>query len=213
MKWVPVVILIILSFLSSTGQDIIYKTNGDSVTAKVLKIESSEITYKKHSNLGGPDYVVLRSEVSVIVYENGSKDRFNETFDWPLPADSSSSDGVEMEDESEVYIIVERMPEFPGGIDEMMNFLAQNLKYPANAKDAGISGRVYINFVVYEDGSVRDAKVIRGIGGGCDEEALRVVNLMPKWKPGTQRGKKVRVSYNLPINFKLLNPARKKKKR
>ena len=71
------------------------------------------------------------------------------------------------------------------------------------AKDAGIKGRVYVNFVVYEDGSIKDVKLLRGIGGGCDEEAIRVVKAMPKWSAGKQRGKAVRVSYNLPINFTL----------
>ena len=196
----------------ASSQDIIHKTNGDSILVKVLKINSDEISYKKHSNLDGPDYIVSRSEVSVIVYENGSKDRFNETFDLPLTSDSSASDG-DLEEEPEVFTVVEIMPQFPGGQDELYRFLGENMKYPTEAKDAGISGKVYVNFVVYEDGSVRDAKVLRGIGGGCDEEALRIVNLMPKWTAGTQRGKNVRVSYNLPFNFTLLEPTRKKKKR
>ncbi|HEY9113120.1 MAG TPA: energy transducer TonB, partial [Bacteroidales bacterium] len=75
--------------------------------------------------------------------------------------------------------------------------------YPALAKESGIQGRVFINFVVEIDGRITDVKVLRGIGGGCDEEAVRVVQSMPKWKPGKQRGKPVRVSYNLPVKFTL----------
>lgn len=109
----------------------------------------------------------------------------------------------EVNSEPEIFTVVEQMPDFPGGVEELYRFLGKNMKYPAMAKDAGIKGRVYVNFVVYEDGSIKDVKVLRGIGGGCDEEAVRVVKSMPKWKAGKQRGKAVRVSYNLPINFTL----------
>ena len=109
----------------------------------------------------------------------------------------------EPEEEPQIFTIVENMPSFPGGEAKLFEYLGKNIKYPAMAKDAGIQGIVYVNFVVYEDGSIKDVKVLRGIGGGCDEEALRVVKSMPKWTPGKQRGKAVRVSYNLPIRFTL----------
>jgi len=105
--------------------------------------------------------------------------------------------------EEEIFIIVEEMPSFPGGEVKMMEYLAKNIKYPQMARESGIQGRVFINFVVEPDGHVSNVKVMRGIGGGCDEEAIRVVKAMPKWKPGKQRGKSVRVSYNLPVNFRL----------
>ena len=105
--------------------------------------------------------------------------------------------------EEEIFIIVEEMPSFPGGDVKMMEYLAKNIKYPQMARESGIQGRVFINFVVEPDGHVSNVKVIRGIGGGCDEEAVRVVKAMPKWKAGKQRGKAVRVSYNLPVNFRL----------
>ena len=84
-----------------------------------------------------------------------------------------------------VYTIVEQIPEFPGGTAKMMGFLAANISYPQTARDKGVEGRVYISFVVEKDGSVSDVKVLRGIGDGCDEEAVRVVRSMPNWKPGT----------------------------
>jgi TonB family protein len=116
-------------------------------------------------------------------------------------------------DADTVYNIVEQMPEFPGGEQAMMKFVAENVKYPQEAKDKNISGRVFVSFVIEKDGSVSNVKVLRGIGGGCDEEAARVISAMPKWKPGKQKGEPVRVSYQIPINFKLADdlkqPAKK----
>ena len=106
-------------------------------------------------------------------------------------------------DNDTVFSICEVMPEFPGGTEKFMEYLSGNIKYPEAAKDKNISGRVFIQFVVEKDGSVTNVGVMRGIGGGCDEEAIRVVKAMPKWKPGLQDGKPVRVSYILPVNFKL----------
>ena len=105
--------------------------------------------------------------------------------------------------EQEVFTIVEEMPDFPGGVAKLSEYLQKNIKYPQMARESGIQGRVFVNFVVEPDGSVSHVNVMRSLGGGCDEEAMRVVKAMPKWKPGKQRGKPVRVSYILPVNFKL----------
>ncbi len=112
---------------------------------------------------------------------------------------------VEEEDvqEQQIFMVVEQMPSFPGGMGALMKYLATHIKYPELAKESGIQGRVFINFVVEPDGSIDHVKVLRGIGGGCDEEAVRVVKSMPKWNPGKQRGKPVRVSFNLPVKFTL----------
>ena len=110
----------------------------------------------------------------------------------------------EIEDlETEVFTIVEQMPEFPGGDEALHQLLKDKIEYPESAKTDSIQGRVFVNFVVEPDGSVSEVKVLRGIGGGCDEEAMRAVKSMPKWKPGMHRGKAVRVSYTIPIVFKL----------
>ena len=106
-------------------------------------------------------------------------------------------------DTDQVFQVVEVDPEFPGGMEALTKYLSENIKYPEQAKKDKIQGKVYISFVVEKDGSVADAKVLRGIGGGCDEEALRVVNAMPKWTPGKQRNTPVRVQFNLPVAFKL----------
>lgn len=105
--------------------------------------------------------------------------------------------------EQEIFKIVEEMPAFPGGEAKLMEYVAKNVKYPQIARETGVQGRVYVNFVVEPDGSVSNVSVLRGIGGGCDEEAVRVVQSLPKFKPGKQRGNPVRVQYTLPIVFKL----------
>ena len=105
--------------------------------------------------------------------------------------------------EQEIFQVVENAPAFPGGDMARMKFLQDNIKYPIMAKESGIQGTVYVTFVVERSGAVTDVKILRGIGGGCDEEALRVVKNMPKWEPGKQRGKPVRVQFNMPIKFTL----------
>jgi len=113
------------------------------------------------------------------------------------------SEEEESAEEAQIFMVVESMPEYPGGESALYSYLAENIKYPQMAKESGIQGRVFVTFVVERDGRVTDVRVLRGIGGGCDEEAIRVVEGMPKWAPGKQRGKSVRVQYNLPVKFTL----------
>lgn len=115
------------------------------------------------------------------------------------------------QDDPPIFTVVEEMPKYPGGLDAMYKFFGENIKYPEAAKKNGVSGKVYVQFVVMKDGTPKDFKVLRGIGAGCDEEALRVMKLMPKWEPGKQRGKPVNVQYNLPIKFTLDDGDDKKK--
>lgn len=105
--------------------------------------------------------------------------------------------------EEQIFMVVESMPSFPGGEQQLNKYLYESIKYPQMAKESGIQGRVFVTFVVEKNGEVTDVRVLRGIGGGCDEEAIRVVENMPKWTPGKQRGKPVRVQFNLPIKFTL----------
>lgn len=107
----------------------------------------------------------------------------------------------EEEEETEIFTVVESEPEFPGGMDSLFAFVQRNIRYPEAAWNQKIEGKVYVTFTVETDGSITNIKVLRDIGGGCGQEAVRVVSMMPKWKPGTQRGKPVRVQYNLPIVF------------
>lgn len=122
--------------------------------------------------------------------------------------DSLLSDIPEVEeyvDEKEIFLIVETMPEFPGGMAALNQYLSENIRYPQLAKENGIEGKVFLSFVVEKDGSITDIEVLRGIHGGkmCDDEAVRVVKAMSKWSPGKQRGKPVRYSFKLPVQFTL----------
>ena len=106
-------------------------------------------------------------------------------------------------DEQQIFTIVEEQPEFPGGMAECYKWIGKNLQYPTISAENGVQGRVTVNFVVNADGSIVDVKVLRGVDPYLDKEAIRVVSKMPKWKPGKQRGKAVRCSFNLPVRFKL----------
>lgn len=110
---------------------------------------------------------------------------------------------VEVVKEDQIFQVVEQQPEFPGGAGALLGYLGKNIKYPAAASRANVSGRVFMTFVVNTDGSIQDVQVLKGLGFGCDEEAVRVVKSMPKWKPGKQSGRPVRVKYNLPVSFVL----------
>ena len=103
----------------------------------------------------------------------------------------------------ETFMVVEQMPEFPGGIQELMSFLSKNIKYPKAAQENGIQGRVIVQFVVEKDGTPTEFKVMRSVDPDLDAEALRVMKEMPKWKPGMQKGQVVRVKYTLPVTFRL----------
>ena len=112
---------------------------------------------------------------------------------------------VEEEATEEIFVVVEQQPEFPGGMSALMKFLSDNIKYPVIAQENGIQGRVITTFVVERDGSITDINVVRGQDPSLDKEAVRVIKTMPRWKPGQQRGKPVRVRFTLPVQFRLAN--------
>lgn len=120
-----------------------------------------------------------------------------------MEVDFSDMETDEEQEEAPVFFIVEDMPEFPGGDAALHRYLATSVDYPVIAQENGIQGRVYVKFVINTDGSVTDVQIARGVDPSLDKEAIRVVKSMPKWKPGKQRGKSVRVSYTVPINFVL----------
>jgi len=151
----------------------------DSIKSKDLKIKSIQIFHSKCNSDSTISYI----------YEKTEKD--------------AASTEITEPEKPNVYTIVEEMPSYPGGENERNRFLAENINYPSKARDARIQGTTYISFIIDKEGSVTDVKVLRGIGGGCDEEAIRVVKLMPKWNPGKQNGKNVRVLFNMPIQFRL----------
>ncbi len=105
--------------------------------------------------------------------------------------------------EPEIFVIVEEMPEFPGGAEALLRYLHENIRYPQMARENRIEGLVVVQFIIDEKGVLSNVTVLRGIGGGCDEEAVRVIKTMPAWKPGVQRGIPVKVRYNVPVRFVL----------
>ncbi|MDI1322556.1 MAG: energy transducer TonB [Algoriphagus sp.] len=119
----------------------------------------------------------------------------------PLVDDSRKIPRISTADD--VYDIVENPPLPVGGVEGRNQYLASNIKYPASAREKGIEGMVVVAFVVDREGKITNAEILKGIGGGCDEEALRVINAAPNWEPGQQRGKDVKVRMRLPIHFKL----------
>jgi protein TonB len=107
------------------------------------------------------------------------------------------------ENNTQIFTAVEQEPSFPGGMEQFYRFLQTNIRYPAKAFENNVQGKVFLTFVVEKDGSLTDIKVVRGIGSGCDEEARRVFTISPKWKPGIQNGRPVRVQYTMPVSFSL----------
>lgn len=127
-----------------------------------------------------------------IAYESGEKATGEVTWN-----------ATDQKDEEEAFIVVEVMPEYPGGTDAMLEFLRTNIKYPQSCIDDKIQGRVLVKFVVEKDGSVTGAEVVKSVNKDLDAEALRVINMMPTWTPGKQKGQTVRVNYVVPVVFKL----------
>lgn len=115
----------------------------------------------------------------------------------PVKSDST------MPQQNQIFVVVEKMPTFPGGLKTLMTYLAKNIHYPEQAKKQGIQGRVFVHFVINKDGSISNVRVLKGLSPECDAEAVRAVENMPHWIPGEQKGQKVRVAFNLPIKFSL----------
>jgi len=175
-------------------------------TAEVVEEELVEITKQEEPKPQPVEVPKQTTQLEIVQDDVEVEDiEINAEVDQTEVIEEYVAPEIEEEEvvEQEIFQIVEEMPAFPGGDQKMLEYVAKNIKYPQIARESGIQGRVFVSFVVEPDGSVSNVKVLRGIGGGCDEEAMRVVKSMPKWKPGKQRGKPVRVSYNLPVNFRL----------
>jgi TonB family protein len=160
------------------------------------KIKWNKSSFKENPQIQNKSELGFDSSIEEVQAEE-----FVESPTVEMPAEKRIEE-IEPRQES-VFSYVEQMPEFPGGLDALMTFIRTRIQYPRLAIESGISGKVICGFIVNTDGSISDAKVLRGIGGGCDEEAIRVIKSMPNFKPGTQNGHPVRVRYNLPINFNL----------
>ena len=171
-----------------------------------INIKNRIVMMNKMKTRFGAWKAVAALPVMALLLMVGCKPAATENFDQEeIPFEASNVDVSAPLDANtnEVFSVVEVEPEFPGGVEALYKYLAENIKYPVLAKEKGTQGRVYVTFVVEKDGSVTDAKVLRGVSEEVDAEALRVINAMPKWKPGMQQGVPVRVQYNIPIVFKL----------
>lgn len=144
---------------------------------------------------------VVEDDVEVAEIEIDTEDDKDKQVVIQAPVQST---GIGVEDDAEViFQVVESMPSFPGGDAALFKYLGDNIKYPVIAQESGIQGRVICQFVVNRDGSIVDIEVVRSVDKSLDNEAIRVIERMPRWTPGKQRGKTVRVKYTLPVNFKL----------
>jgi TonB family protein len=202
------------------GEQILYYPNGKFYTkiSKEIGMTDTTVFYKE-----------CRDSTGNILAENGNGRwvEYNDDFSWAMDSGSilnglkdgawifTSEDGGYTDTTiykdgkainnaaNKIWSSVQSVPEFPGGLDAFNKFLSRNIKYPAYAKKNNIQGRVIITYVVERNGTLHDIKVTSGIGGGCDEEAVRVIKLSPPWKPGVQNGAPVRIRYSVPINFTL----------
>lgn len=176
-----------------------------SPTVKTVRSRLYEVLPDEQVVIEMPPPTVEMLENAQIGQENVKGEVFTELV---IPPDEMAKPGkgevigVKAKEE-ETLLFAEQQPEFFGGNEAFANFLQKNLKYPRAAAQAGVQGRVFVEFTVGIDGKIEKAKTIKGIGFGCDEEAIRVVSLMPHWMPGKQSGRPVRVSFTLPIAFQL----------
>ena len=182
---------IAVSIASSFAQDVITLKNGKEITALVYEIGDIDVKYKKIDNPNGPNYVLKKSDVLMIIYANGSKDEFTDTTSVTTPT------------VNQVQVSTETLPEFPGGEIALQQWLKDNLKYPDDAKKSEIQGKVVVSFIVDRDGSIYWVKVVQKVNSALDKEAVRLIKSMPKWKPATKKGKATEANYNLTISFKL----------
>lgn len=176
-------------------------------TATTVEEEIIPITKQEEiKNLPPPPPAV--TEVLEIVENNEQIENEAQIENTEADANTQIQAPVEVQEEQEAdevinFYVIEEKPEFPGGEAAMFQWIANNIKYPEIAKENNIQGKVYVQFVIGKDGKVSDVQVVRGVDPSLDKEAVRVIQSMPAWKPGKQRNKPVKVSFQLPINFKL----------
>jgi TonB family protein len=168
-------------------------------------VPSDEKTFKALDQDRIESVSVLKDESATALYgEKGKNGVIVIVMKKGNPAEEAKVPASPKGDGKPIFTIVEEMPSYPGGEAELGKFLAQNLIIPDEARKAGIHGTVNATFIVKEDGTIADAKIIQGLGQSCDNEVLRVINLMPKWYPGKQNGRHVAVQFNMPVNFEKL---------
>lgn len=209
--WLLVGYVVVLAFMfvafEWTQRDVKIDTS-QAVAELVFEEEIIPITETPPEPVAPPPEAPKAAELLEIVDDKTEIDEettiINEDNAAPVEVKYVPVQVIEEEPEEQtIFEVVENMPEFPGGPAELMKYLAKNIKYPTIAQENGTQGRVIVQFVVNKDGSIVDAKVARSVDPYLDKEALRVINTMPKWKPGMQRGKAVRVKFTVPVVFRL----------
>jgi len=163
-------------------------------TAPVIKPDE-EVAEEEEPKMQ-QEVVESKAAIGSIDYDKGTDDPTAE-----MPDVMPTEDQQIVEETIEPFLVVEQMPDFPGGEVELYKYLQENIKYPPMAREAGVTGVVYVRFIVDKKGKISNVTLLRGIGGGCDEEAIRVVKGMPDWNPGKQNGMPVPVYFTLPVKF------------
>lgn len=184
--------------------------NSELYTAKDMSLneEMVPITLPEKKTVPPPPAAVTKAEIIEIVEDDADieEDIMASTEDNVEWVDLDDYDVVEVEpepEEEEIFMVVEDQPEFPGGTAALLDYLRKNIKYPAICRENNIQGRVLVTFIVNKDGAIVEPEVVKSVHPQLDREALRVISTMPNWKPGSQRGKPVRVKFTVPVNFRL----------
>ncbi|MBR3660186.1 MAG: energy transducer TonB [Bacteroidaceae bacterium] len=184
--------------------------NSELYTAKDISIneEMIPITLPEKKTVPPPPAAVTKADIIEIVEDDADieEDIMASTEDNVEWVDLDDYDVVEVEpepEEEDIFMVVEDQPEFPGGTAALLEYLRKNIKYPAICRENNIQGRVLVTFIVNKDGAIVEPEVVKSVNPSLDKEALRVISTMPNWKPGSQRGKPVRVKYTVPVNFRL----------
>ncbi|MDR1722982.1 MAG: TonB family protein [Tannerella sp.] len=183
----------------------------DNGIAKIIDEEEIEITRQEDPPPPPPEPEVIKTPEIINIVEDNVKvedTKILSSEDDPSQAQTATYvapvvEEEEEEDENYVFVTVEKMPEFPGGDVALLKWISEHINYPTIAAENGIQGRVACNFVVNADGSVSDVQVTKPLDPNLDKEAIRVLKMLPRFKPGEQRGKPVRVKYSVPVRFKL----------
>ena len=184
--------------------------NSELYTARDVSLneEMIPITLPEKKTVPPPPAAVTKAEIIEIVEDDADieEDIMASTEDNVEWVDIDEYDVVTVEpepEEEEIFMVVEDQPEFPGGTAALLEYLRKNIKYPAICRENNIQGRVLVSFVVNKDGAIVEPEIVKSVNPSLDKEALRVISTMPNWKPGSQRGKPVRVKYTVPVNFRL----------
>ena len=184
--------------------------NSELYTVKDVSLneEMIPITLPEKKTVPPPPAAVTKAEIIEIVEDDADieEDIMASTEDNVEWVDIDEYDVVTVEpepEEEEIFMVVEDQPEFPGGTAALLEYLRKNIKYPAICRENNIQGRVLVTFIVNKDGAIVEPEVVKSVNPSLDKEALRVISQMPNWKPGSQRGKPVRVKYTVPVNFRL----------